>query len=211
MENKNITETNNVYSVNAQNNEFNTESCTTKSAALVSQQNGPKMSGCDVLADSAECVLCKENEKGSAECFACFDMAMLKQGTEKKKLKVFTVEAASCKKCRTKYNLIKYIPTFITLLISVIAVAILSVRTVYESLASCFFALPLVVMVAAVCVAMSVASVIKSLLINKYSRTTHLNVFELSGMAELKEQGAVELNAKSSISNPVFSDERLEK
>ncbi len=188
---KHFDETNNVQNETLYENMNNAESCTESSAALMSH-----------------CILCKDRDEQETACIACFDIAMPDVNAEKG-VSVSTLEVPCCKDCRRHYQITKYIPPLIAGFLCIITIAVLSVRGVYDFLASKFFALPLVTMLAMVVISFSLASVIKTLFIRSFSKKTHMNILETDEYSVLKKNGAVEINAKSSISQPVFSNEHL--
>lgn len=178
------------------NNMNNAESCTENSAALMSHIE--------------ECLLCKDSSKNEAESYACFDIAMPDEDAEKE-VSVTTLEVPCCKACRRRYQITRYFPMFVAALLCIITIAALSVRGVFEFLSAQFFALPIVVMIAMVAISLSVASVIKSLFIRCFSNKTHMNILKTDEYSYLADKGAVEINAKSKMSQPVFSNEHLSK
>lgn len=189
---------NNVLSDSQHNNMNNAESCTFESAALVSHT------------EEEICLLCKGDEVQEAACFACFDIAMPDEES-KNGVKSFTIEAPCCKECRRSYQIIKYIPPLISAFICIIVIAALTVRGVFEFLASKFFALPIVVMLVMFALSLLLAELAKKMFIRKFSNGTHMNVFDIEEYAHLEELGAVELDATANMSQPVFSNEHLSK
>lgn len=160
--------------------------------------------GTALMSQTEECQLCKGDTTEEAACFALFDMAKADENAEKG-VKLITLQVPCCQKCRRHYQIIKYVPTIVGALVCIMTIAALSVRGLYEYLAAVFFALPIVTMIAMLCVAIAAASIVKTMLISKFSKTTHLNIAN-SG---IDTEGATEIKTNSSISCPVFSDELL--
>lgn len=211
---------------------LNMESCDTCTVATASSDQAEKLArsldatialmpegGIAGLFESESCVLCKDGS-GKREWYADVDLGNSEPRTETRNViglksiartgSMVPLQIACCKDCRKRLLLIEYLPTVLTLFISILALVLMSVKPIRESLMMVSEILPVTIFVAVVLAGLLVGGVLRKNLIKNAEPKTYLRVLDLPALAHMKERGWFEINdGKKGVTRYVFAKKRI--
>lgn len=168
---------------------------------------------------SETCYLCKGDHPNKRSCYAMTDIGHAEPGRMHRNIigiktkcrvgSLIPVQIACCSRCRRNYFMVEYLPTFIAIIVSVIALAVLSMRSVHEPLSALSELLPLGVFVVLVVLGYLLGTLCRKGLKKAKSRETEFDVWELPIMKKLKALGWQPLSTDKGISRMVFTKKRV--
>ena len=189
----------------------------TKDALIRLADAAPKET-VEQLYDTDECVFCKGPERNKAEGYALFDMNRRDEEGDwtfqlgKKKYAAKTgfmllpLQASCCKKCRTRFRVLEFVPTIAALVLVFIGLFVTTNKDVYNSLYNIAPWMPLVVFIAFVGVSLLLATALRMMFSSIYSKHTHLDLEELEPVKKLMENDWKLVGKKrAGAHTPVFS------
>ena len=170
-----------------------------------------------------KCVLCKGTEKGEAVCYGLTDLGNAKPEHTKRSSIGFKVRAhagsivpiqlSCCKDCKRRFLSVEYCTMVFTAVSLLIAVLLVAIRPICEALRGVWAGLPIAVFIGVSVLGYLISRIVRRALIKKHSQYTHLNVFDLPKLAQMKEMGWFELmeSKVKGYTKLVFSGKRLEQ
>lgn len=171
----------------------------------------------DVLCDIAEgdyCKLCAcDSDVRKASCYGMTDLGH-EQPAEQSTSKfgtVLPITVRVCKRCRRNYRLVQYLPTAVGMLIAVAALIIICMPSVNDKILEADFVVPVLmrpfcIFAITLALAILLCTGMRRLLIEKLSKKTVFNIFDVRGMEVLKETGWKKLYQNKHFSEILFSD-----
>lgn len=171
---------------------------------------------------SEKCLFCKADEANLTQCYALFDMAKqdevgMKQGFSKKlpnALKknhglILPMQMCCCKKCRTRYRLIEYIPMVFGVVMAAAGLVVSTNTTVHKALFEVGAWVPFALFAGFILIGVIGGAVIRRFMAKSFSKKTIMNVNENPVVKGLWENGWEQLQKpKGGISTVFFSKER---
>lgn len=175
--------------------------------------------GVSALFTSPRCMLCKE-EPGEREWYADVDIGNLEPKTTKSNFigmktiartgSMVPLQISCCAACRKRILMIEYLPAAVTLLISLAALLLMSIRPIRESFMRVHPVLPAVLFLAVVLCACLFGGLLRKRLCKTAGEKTHLRVFDLPSLAGLRERGWFEISeADKGVTHYVFAKKRM--
>lgn len=171
------------------------------------------------LFESHECQFCKTPEKGERRGYAIIDMAhpeprrVQKWLFGKRASKIGTmipVQMAVCRKCRSRFLSIEYLPVLIPVVIGIIALLVVSSDPVKTALADVHSFLPFGVWIASVIVGILIGRAVTKALEKRWESEMYVDVMRHPVISEMTEKGWTPITAKSR-TKLLFSKSRLNK
>lgn len=175
--------------------------------------------GVSELFMTEQCMLCKQ-EPGKREWYADVDVGNIEPKTTKSNFigmktiartgSMVPLQISCCADCRKRILMIEYLPVATTLLISVLALVLMSIRPIRESLMRVHPIVPVVVFLAVVAAACFLGSALRKRLCVSAGKKTHLNVFDLPALSGMPARGWFEINeADKGVTHYVFAKKRM--
>ena len=171
------------------------------------------------LFESHDCQFCKTPEKGRRRGYAIIDMAhpepkrMQKWLFGKREAKIGTmipVQMAICKKCRSRFLQIEYLPVLIPVLIGFAALFAVSRDPVKTALADVSMFMPFGVWILCVVLGIAIGLAVTKALEKRWSGEMCLDVMQHPVIAEMTEKGWTPITIKSR-TKLLFSKSRLNR
>ena len=175
------------------------------------------------LYTSEECLLCKGEEKGKAECWALFDLAKREEEGDwtlalgKKRIgvksadMVLPLQVSCCKKCRAAHRRFDYLPTAVALVIAAAGLILTTNRGFYKAAYDTAPWLPAAVMAAFGILAIAASAVLRRVFAKAAAKRMHIDASGIPGVDKLIEKGFYEVGEKKNgVSAMVFANERRE-
>lgn len=211
---------------------LNMESCDSCTVATSSQEQADALAksldvtislmpeeGVSALFETDECMLCK-GERGKRECYADVDIGNVEPKTETRNVigmksiartgSMVPLQISCCGDCRRRLLMIEYLPSVLTIVAAAVALLLMSIRSIRESLMTVHEILPVGIFVLIVLAAVFAGSILKKNLIAKAQDKTHLRVFDIPLMSGMRERGWFEIgDSKSGITRYVFAKKRI--
>lgn len=168
------------------------------------------------------CLLCK-GEPNKKSCYALLDMGNEEPRSGKRSVlsvkakvtagAIVPVQIACCNDCRKRFKRISYIQLTLVSITMAVVMLLLSIRPINEALKAIWMWLPAAVFVGMTVLSVVVGALVRNSLCKKYSSLTHLDVFELPKLHEMKEKGWFQLTDKPNkyATKLVFSDKRVRR
>ncbi len=161
-----------------------------------------------------ECLLCK-GEAREKKWYALTDIAhpeprrkratILGIAKEPRAGTVLPIQIACCERCRRQYLMLEYVSAVTGTLFAVIALTLLSIRPLRESVAAVAPVLPFFVFVAVCALGVLLGALLKRGLAKKYAADMHTDVMELPILKSMADKDWFELNPNKGMSRLVFS------
>ncbi len=175
--------------------------------------------GVACLFESEECLLCK-GARGKREWYADVDIGNVEPKTESRNVlgmksiartgSMVPLQIACCKDCRKRLLMIEYLPTVAATAISLIALIVMSIRPVRESLMGRHEILPLLIFASVVLLALLLSAVLRKKLVADAEGKTELRALDLVQLAGMREKGWFEINpGKKGMTRFVFARKRI--
>ncbi|MEN6340365.1 MAG: hypothetical protein ABFD03_09595 [Clostridiaceae bacterium] len=171
------------------------------------------------LFESRECQFCKTPEKGKRSGYAILDMAhpeprrVQKWLLGKRMSRIGTmvpVQMSVCKKCRSRFLTMEYLPILLPVLVGLAALFAISVDPLKTTLASIHLFAPFGVWIACVLIGALAGKLITDALAKRWDKEMHTDAMLHPVIAEMTEKGWVPITAKSR-TKLLFSKSRLNK
>ena len=168
-------------------------------------------------AESSHCLLCNDDVKRKRTCYAVADLGHKhpnpdnSSGISKGGLLV-PVQIASCSQCKRNFTLASYLPDALALLITGIALVLLSIRSIREPLMAVLTALPLIVFIIACILAVTVRYTLRRCLVKKLGKSTKFKISDIGIISRMYGNGWFELYGSNRVISKVyFNDAPLSK
>ncbi len=176
-------------------------------------------SGVSGLFTAEHCLLCKR-EPGARAWYADVDIGNVEPKTVKNNFigmktvartgSMVPLQIACCADCRKRILMIEYLPTAVTLSLSLLALLLMSIRPIREALMRVHVILPVVIFAAVVAAACLLGTLLRKRLCADAEAKTYLHVFDLPLLAGMRERGWFEITeANKSITHYVFAKRRM--
>ena len=169
--------------------------------------------GLDSLHTGEICKLCADDgDVRRAELYATTDMGHERENEYPGSLfgakhgYSVPVFISCCKRCRRNYRLVSFLPTAVGIFIALSGFVLMCVREIREPLASVFAALPFIVYIGVVGVAMLVCALIRGYLLDRLGEKTEFNITAIDKLRYMKVAGWVSLYDEGKTSKLVFHD-----
>lgn len=171
------------------------------------------------LFESRECQFCKTPQKGKRSGYAILDMAhpeprrVQKWLFGKRTARIGTmvpVQISVCKKCRSRFLALEYLPILIPVIIGLIALFAVSADPLKTTLANVHLFLPFGVWLGCVLVGALAGKLITDALAKGWNKDMVVDVMQHPVIAAMTEKGWVPITAKSR-TKVLFSKTRLNK
>jgi len=175
--------------------------------------------GIGELFTDENCVLCKNESSEPRKYYAFTDLGhaepKLRQtgflGIRRaaKMGSILPVQLSCCKRCKNAFLLTEYLPICVGLLVSAGALIALSFRTIREMLLAITHALPFLAFVFVTLAGIALGLILRKTLVKRFSQRTHMNIFEIPKLKEMRRKGWFELYESRGVSKLIFSKNRL--
>lgn len=174
------------------------------------------------LFEGEDCVVCKGEHPNKKDAYAILDVAHpepkrlhRKPGFLFKKESfgfMVPLQFAICSKCRMKYLFLEYITLLVPVLTTIISLLFVSGEAQRKTLAgsSIGFALPLIIVVAALVLGYAIGKVLQLSFKKKWASTTHLNLTQHPFVQKMQQKGWFVLFDAKKV-KPVFVNKPLQK
>lgn len=175
------------------------------------------------LYTSKECLLCKGENKGKAECFALFDIAKRDEegdwsfalGKKRVGIKaadmVLPLQVSCCKKCRAAHRRFDWLPPVVGLVIAAAGLVLATNQGFYKAAFDKASWLPAAVMAAFAAAGIITSAVLRRVLAKSAAKRMHVDASQIPGVDRLMEKGFYEVGEKKcGVSAMVFANERRE-
>ena len=170
---------------------------------------------------SDTCLLCKGETKNKRTCYGMTDIVHPEPRRTKRNFigiktkcrvgSLIPVQIACCSRCRRNYFLVEYVPMCLSILLALIALVVLSFRSVSEPLAAVNEILPIALFAGAIVLGYLIGLLVRIALTNSKAKHTELHIWNLPLMKELHELGWQPLSEEKHVSRLVFTKKRVPK
>ena len=174
----------------------------------------------DLFTDE-QCVLCKGETRNPRKWYALSDLGHAEPKRREtgflgikraaKMGSILPVQLSCCGKCRCRFLTAEYLPLSVGLMITAGALAALSFRALREALSTLTPALPFLVFIAAALVGLALGFLLRKFLLKRFSKHTHMNIFGLPKLIDMRRRGWFELYESRGASKIIFSRNRLKQ
>ena len=171
------------------------------------------------LFQSDTCLLCKGEKPGKRSCYGMLDIGHPKPERSRRSViglktkcrvgSIIPLQIACCSRCRRNYFIVEYLPVFLSVLVAIIALSVISMRSVLEPLSAVSELLPLGVFVVAVLLGYFAGVLLRKSLKKAKSRETEFDVWRPPLLQKLKELGWQPLSTDKHVSHLVFTRKRV--
>jgi hypothetical protein len=177
--------------------------------------------GWTALDENDECCFCRKEPSNKSSHYALVDMAhpepkrktrsVLFDKADVREGSLMPVQIPCCSRCRTRIRALEFVPTWILLGITLVALIVLSLQSVWQPLAAVTAVLPFVVFIAAVLVGWGVSRLVAAQMRRRFSKDTCVDPLELPLLKAMTDRGWVPLNTKRSGAKVVFLKDRMQQ
>ncbi|MBQ3109084.1 MAG: hypothetical protein IJC67_05650 [Clostridia bacterium] len=171
------------------------------------------------LFTSETCLLCKGKNPEKRSLYAMTDIGhpepermhrnIIGIKTKCRVGSLIPVQIACCSKCRRNYFMVEYLPTFVAIIVAILALIVLSARSIHEPLSAVSELLPLGLFIVLVVLGYFLGKLLRGSLKKAKARETEFDIWNLPLMKKLKALGWQPLAADKGVSRMVFTKKRV--